>query len=734
MQDIELEIRITGLSASRFLATVARSPGGHSCSRPFEMPAEGLDVLAAAELLRLEPTREVRRRSAPREASRLSLLLSQGKALFDLVFEGDIYLAFRRAFDLSRESGQFFHLQLVFDHAAPAADWPWEALVLPDGNPLALQGDVSIERRIHSKRMASRRQLPSRREKLRVLVAGASPAALDPLDVKAEKTWIRRALGQVAEVQLLDRAQRQDLDQAFAGSAGFDLLHWIGHGDFEDGQGGLWLHGEAGAGERLSSQELPAFLRGSMPFVFLNVCHGGRLADEVKKGVAEALLRAGAGAVLAMRREITDRGAVALAKSFYQRIALGETLARALAAARREAKLDSGDWAVPVLYLAGEDFALVTATAPASAAPAPATPAESPPPAHHERRAAKEDRRSPRRAFWPLAVAGLVLSLALMVVGGSAWWRPSSPPAAEPTSAASKTAAAPPIELPAGAAEKPRPLPLLDTAAASPSPSPRSPDPRPELNQTGGAALPPPVIQTASQRRCPSPPGLDIEFVYIEAGQFLQGADHGDKGAQPRHQVTLTQPFCLGVYEITRGQWAAVMGEQVTAAEARLPKASVSWDEVQQFIRILNKIEPKAGYRLPTEAQWEYAARAGKTSAAGAAGNEDAQLSRFGNCKSGGANDGYDGPAPVGQFLPNAWGLYDMQGNVWEWVDDSWGYYGKEPLQDPRGLRTPADKRVRRGGAADSSVENCRLSARKGTEPFRHDQSWGFRLARNPAP
>jgi CHAT domain/Sulfatase-modifying factor enzyme 1 len=180
--------------------------------------------------------------------------------------------------------------------------------------------------------------------------------------------------------------------------------------------------------------------------------------------------------------------------------------------------------------------------------------------------------------------------------------------------------------------------------------------------------------------RCPTPKAVDMEFVWIEStpGSGISG------------------PFCLGKYEVSRGEWDAVTGE--SSKETDLP-AGVSYSNAQKFIQKFNVKEGEAVYRLPTEAEWQYAAT-------GPGG------SRRGNCLHG---DDYPGLTPVGSFKTNDWDLYDMVGNVWEWVE----------APDATG-----EERMRRGGAYDSGEDKCRLTARKPMKTDRNQQNTGFRVLR----
>lgn len=631
MESIELEIRITGLGGRRFRATVERSPTGPGGSRTFELPdvrefpPGGVDW------------RDVGRPAARRDKSARLLLHEQGSSLFKLIFQGDVLVAFDSAYRLARQRELWFRLQFSFDFAPEAVNLPWEGLIGPEGWPLGRLDKISIERRL-IKPPAIEAPAPSVPGKIRVLVVGAGPNDLPPLDLKKEIRWIKAALREIAEVHELRDATEQKLSQAMAEGQRFDVIHFLGHGDFESEEGGLWLVKESGEGERLTSSELPFVLLQPVPFVFLNVCHGGRSSANPFAGLAEGLVRAGVRVVVAMRREISDPGALKLAKSFYQQVARKDSLTRALAKARREVDSAQGDWAVPLLFLAGEDLELLPSEKPA---PAPAP-----------------ELAKTSRPQWPWLL-----------------------------------------------------LPLLGTAALGSLFFP-TPDPPP---------VEPPLVPFDA--RCPSPAGLEFSFVHVEPGSFSQGSPK-DEDEKPVHPVTLTGAFCVSAFEVTRGLHAQVMGQALPAGLDRYyPAEGLTWDESQQFLARLNELHPGAQFRLPTSAEWEYAARAGRP------GDEDEPAPA--NCRGRSEHDPYQNAASVGRFQANAWGLYDMKGNLWEWVQDWYTPYTKDPAVDPRGPET-GDKKVRRGGSYENNAKNCRFSTRAGVQPGREQEAAGLRIARSP--
>jgi formylglycine-generating enzyme required for sulfatase activity len=226
---------------------------------------------------------------------------------------------------------------------------------------------------------------------------------------------------------------------------------------------------------------------------------------------------------------------------------------------------------------------------------------------------------------------------------------------------------------------------------------------------------------------------IGMKFVLIPAGTFMMGADKNDEDAaddeQPRHQVTISKPFYLGVYEVTQQQWTAVMGNNPSYHKGDdNPVEMVSWDDAQDFIKRLNQKEAHSRYRLPTEAEWEYAARAGSTSTY-FFGDDESQLGDHAWYYDNSGKETH----PVGQKRPNAWGLYDIIGNVNEWVGDWWGetYYANSPSSDPTGPLSGHDRAVR-GSSWNSDARICRSAYRGRHEPSSRDEFAGFRLAFSP--
>ena len=211
--------------------------------------------------------------------------------------------------------------------------------------------------------------------------------------------------------------------------------------------------------------------------------------------------------------------------------------------------------------------------------------------------------------------------------------------------------------------------------------------------------------------------GVKLEMVLVPAGKFMMG----DQGRD--HEVTLTKPFYMGKYEVTQEQWQAVMGSNPSSVKgARLPVTNVNWNDCQDFIRKLNA-KMKGGYRLPTEAEWEYACRAG-TKTAYSFGNEiTLKDANFLDSKLGGVS------VVVGRYKPNTFGLYDMHGNVWEWCEDWHAEYPTGLVIDPKGP-VMGETRLLRGGSFSYGVSKARSSLRVYGSPTSRYGNGGFRLAR----
>ena len=253
---------------------------------------------------------------------------------------------------------------------------------------------------------------------------------------------------------------------------------------------------------------------------------------------------------------------------------------------------------------------------------------------------------------------------------------------------------------------------------------------------------------------------LGMEFVWIPAGTFQMGSPAGEAGRdddERQHEVTISRGYWMGKYEVTQGEWEAVMGKNPSAFDecgSRCPVESVSWYDVLEFLLRLNERESGSGYwyRLPTEAEWEYAARAGSAGA-----TPEGELRILGEHNASeldgqawyGADTGVTyagaaecpdwaekqdeaercGPRVVGLNRSNGWGLHDMLGNVWEWTADWYAEYPSGSATDPRGPDSGSG-RVGRGGGWNNSAGIVRSAGRGNFSPGYRLYNIGFRLVR----
>ena len=258
------------------------------------------------------------------------------------------------------------------------------------------------------------------------------------------------------------------------------------------------------------------------------------------------------------------------------------------------------------------------------------------------------------------------------------------------------------------------------TSRPTPGPTPQkemlTPDPTPVATPVEDMELP------------ESADSIGMEFKLIPAGTFIMG-----EGYQA-HEVTLTKPFKMGVHEVTQDQYEQVMGVNPSKFKgANTPVETLSWDDAVEFCRRLTDLpaEKAAGnvYRLPAEAEWEYACRAGTTTRYSFGDDDhDSELGDYAWFRGNSDSETH----PVGSKQPNAWGLYDMHGNVWEWCQDMYVDYPGGSVLEARGATSGSD-RVIRGGSWGGTAEICRSASRGGDWPSLRTSFHGFRVCLSPS-
>ena len=233
-------------------------------------------------------------------------------------------------------------------------------------------------------------------------------------------------------------------------------------------------------------------------------------------------------------------------------------------------------------------------------------------------------------------------------------------------------------------------------------------------------------------------PLTGMTFVQIPAGRFVMGSparEHGREDQELEHDVQITEPFWMGTFEVTQDEWRTVMSTTPSRFQesGKHPVEQVTWFEVQEFFRSLNARGSGGLFRLPTEAEWEYACRAGTTtpfSTGAALGHEQANFAQSPEAAAGGSGS----TAVSGSFAPNPWGLHDMHGNVWEWTEDAHCPYEAAPARDPRSS-CEAPLKVIRGGSWYFGADSARCALRYTHRPQDRGFSLGFRVVREaPVP
>jgi len=245
-------------------------------------------------------------------------------------------------------------------------------------------------------------------------------------------------------------------------------------------------------------------------------------------------------------------------------------------------------------------------------------------------------------------------------------------------------------------------------------------------------------------------PELGLELVPVAPGQFKMGSKHGDLDEGNVHRVTLTRGFWIGKYEVTQAEYKAIMGVNPSRTKSpRLPVQKVDWRDAVEFCQRVTATEKGAKrlpagyvYRLPTEAEWEYACRAGSDNEY-SFGDDPKELAQYGNftpvdprtgkrlSEEDMPDDGIDGPAPVGRFKPSKWGIYDMHGNVWEWCLDFYEPYPTGDVTDYAGPAGGFFHTARGGGWADAAL-HARSASRAGATAEYVSNGLGFRVVLGP--
>ncbi len=237
------------------------------------------------------------------------------------------------------------------------------------------------------------------------------------------------------------------------------------------------------------------------------------------------------------------------------------------------------------------------------------------------------------------------------------------------------------------------------------------------------------ILETPPNKKTAQDPFVPSDFARIKSGSFMMGSNANDAypDEKPLHRVTITKTFLISKTEVTQKQWSAIMDHDPSMFRGpNHPVDNVGWGDIQVFLNRLNKVARDCNdcYRLPTEAEWEYAARAGSSTSYSFGDNPEA-LDEYAWYAS---NAGFR-THPVAKKKPNAWGLYDTHGNVYEWVQDFYGPYKSAPAIDPQG-ETVGTEYILRGGSWTDDAREQRPTYRDYYAPNHRHNFFGFRLVR----
>jgi formylglycine-generating enzyme required for sulfatase activity len=236
-------------------------------------------------------------------------------------------------------------------------------------------------------------------------------------------------------------------------------------------------------------------------------------------------------------------------------------------------------------------------------------------------------------------------------------------------------------------------------------------------------------------------PATGMVFVLVPAGHFVMGSPASEAGRElqeVQHEVVISRPFYLGKFEVTQGQWQTVMHANPSwfqAGDKNMPVERINWFEAHEFVNRLASQSPGSTFRLPTEAEWEYAARAGTTSAYSTGATLTTRQANYDDPPSRGPTAEREAggrPVRVGSFPPNAWRLHDMHGNVWEWCEDELCQYPTGRVIDPVG-QCGSPLKVIRGGSWYFGADSARSALRYTHQPMDRGFSLGLRIVRESA-
>jgi formylglycine-generating enzyme required for sulfatase activity len=668
---LNFDLLLTG-SDQNYRAKVTHSPTGQA-SNNFTLPFSEIEL--ENFILKTSQNRSNIRSMSLGSIAPQSVEM-MGASLFDCLFTDDIAERYRTSLVLAKSQGKGLRVRLGFSDAPTLIDIPWELLFDSDNKLyVALSSHTPVIRKLDLAHLPTIRQVEGC---LQILVMISSPKDHPPLDVDREWDQINQATQTLQETKriTLTRIEPSLLSlQREVRRGDFHIFHFIGHGGFSQASndGVLVLEDANQKGDLISGQQLGAILHdeSSLQLAFLNSCHGGRTSvSDPFAGVGQSLLQKGMPAVIAMQFEITDEAAINFSSEFYNALADGCSIETAMTEARKMiyASGNKLEWATPVLYTSIESGVLLK-----------------------NNTGVKSLNQKPK---------GTLI-------------RPSEQP---------KMQQKPPTGKYTGLLKWLIPLVLILCTTV--------------------------LVWNLSDKEPTTlklPDTENITLVKIPAGHFSMGNDSSQSANEkPAHKVIFDKPFWMSKTEITFDQYDAyVNNNRVTSrlpddhkwGTGLRPVIKLTWYEAKAYANWLSsKNDHALQCRLPSEAEWEYAARAGTTRKYAWGDTPSHEKANYGTDES--PNNGYAGSydkwmntAPVASFPPNQWGLHDMYGNVWEWVEDTYQEnYDGAPDNGEAWVIEDKNERVARGGAWDSTSYALRSTYRHKYTQDGTSRMLGFRV------
>jgi len=713
-------------SENKYQARVIDSPIG-TASSEFDLPLSDLQL--ENYILRMGQTRMGKR--LPFDSSELKAVKECGESLFDAVFSDEIYTCYAMSWELARERGMGLRVRLHIN-VPEFHDYPWELLYNSRTNQfLALSNDTPIVRffELPFPELPLTVKFP-----IKILVMISSPEGFPPLNVEEEWDRLLSAFAPLIKrgmvvLKRLPKPTLGELQKALRHDH-FHIFHFIGHGKFVvHKQDGVLLMEEElnGRGRPVSGQYLGILLQDHqwLRMVVLNACEGARTSQsDPYAGVAQALVQQGIPAVIAMQFPIYEESALEFAHEFYGAIADGYPVDAAISEARKAIFMTGNEteWATPVLFMNSPDgkiFDLLPAPLDevGSEIPANGPPPDLPAPVEDEKNTLREQSGQTKATPWNrlalgLAIAGLVIILSLWLAGTfltlpAVPITDTSTPSSTPTIIL-PTATATATSMPSTTA--------TETAMFSPIPS----------------ATPYPAVVRDSK---------NVEMVLIPAGDFVMGSDKGKSDEEPAHTVYL-DAYYIDKYEVSNELYELCVDLKI----CRRPFDYSSYQHLDYFgnpkfahYPIINVTYEMArtycedwrGARLPTEAEWEKAARGSDESTFPWGEGIDCEYANYRDSSCDRIRDTF----PVDSFEMGVsdYGVYNMSGNVWEWVKDwySPAYYLNSPEMNPLGpdRAVVGIYYIKRGGSFQTEWERLRVTNREKNEPTNSGGDLGFRCA-----